>query len=90
MKAVVKYRGHRAEYRITAEGGGIYNAVLEQFDGSVHDIPSPNITFTKAVRQWIGSTLDLPLIQKLGKVVELTYEFNRSFEQRSGGANREE
>ena len=71
IKAVVKFRGEFAEYRITKENDGIYSAILEKYDGSIHLLPPPHITLTKSVRHWRGSTDEQTLIDELGDIIEI-------------------
>jgi hypothetical protein len=71
IKALVKFREQYAEYRIVLESEGIYTAILERYEGSVHNLPPPKLTMTKGVRHWIGSTEEQPLLDELGEVIDL-------------------
>ncbi len=79
IKAIVKYRDHYAEYRISEESKGIYNAVLERYTGSVHDRPPSSVIITMGIRRWIGSTFNQPLIDSLGEVIEVNVQSNTFF-----------
>lgn len=74
IKALVKYRDQYAEYRIVLESEGIYTAILERYEGSVHSLPPPKLTMTKGVRHWIGSTEEQPLLDELGEVIDLNVD----------------
>ena len=74
IKALVKYREQYAEYRIVLESEGIYTAILERYEGSVHSLPPPKLTMTKGVRHWIGSTEEQPLLDELGEVIDLNVD----------------
>jgi len=79
IKAIVKHKDHYAEYSISEETKGIYNAVLERYSGSVHDIPPPYVTITMGIRHWIGSGFNQPLIDSLGEVIEVNLQSNTFF-----------
>ena len=70
VRALVKYNGALAVYRITEETKGIFNAVLEKYAGSIHCPPSTYIILTKSIRQWIASIFEPKLIKRLGKVID--------------------
>jgi hypothetical protein len=78
IKALVKYREQYAEYRIVMESEGIYTAILERYEGSVHSLPPPKLTMTKGVRHWIGSTEEQPLLDELGEVIDLNVDAGTS------------
>jgi hypothetical protein len=70
LRALVKYNGALAEYKITEETKGIYNAVLQKYEGDVHCPPSTYIILTKSIRKWIASIFEPRLINTLGKIID--------------------
>jgi hypothetical protein len=74
FKGLVLYRDAFAHYSITKEGEGIFSAVLERYDGNLHDLPPPNVVLTKSVRNWKGSSDEQPLIDELGEMIECNLE----------------
>ena len=70
LEAVVTYKGGPATYLIKKEQDLIYSASLKQYDGNVHDIPPINITLTKGLRHWVGSTHLQSLVDGLGNLID--------------------
>ena len=70
IEAVVTYKGGLATYLIKREQEFIYSASLKEHDGKVHDIPPINITLTKGLRHWVGSTHYQSLVEDLGEWID--------------------
>jgi hypothetical protein len=70
MKAVVMYRGALAQYFITQENEGIFNAHLARYDGKVDHLPPYKLTLIRGARKWTGNAEDTSLIQGIGNVIE--------------------
>lgn len=70
MKAVVMYRGALAQYFITQENEGIFNAHLARYDGKVDHLPPYKLTLIRGTRNWTGNAEDSSLIQGIGNVIE--------------------
>jgi hypothetical protein len=70
MEAIIPYKEAYAKYCVTQESEFIYAAVLISYDGGTHDMPPVNITMTKGVRHWIGSTHIQIVIDELGEAIE--------------------
>ena len=71
VKAKVNYKNAVAHYDIVKEKDGIYAAMLEDYEGSVHNLPPANITLTRGIRHWIGSMNDEVLTNDLGEVIDI-------------------
>jgi hypothetical protein len=70
MKAIVMYRGALAQYFVTQENEGIFNAHLARYDGKVDHWPPYKLTLIRGGRNWTGNAEDPTLIQGIGKVIE--------------------
>jgi len=71
VKVTVKYKNALAHYCIRQESNTIYSAELDDYEGSVHNIPPTQLIITKGVRHWIGSCDNQILIADLGEMIEV-------------------
>lgn len=70
VKAIVMYRGALAQYLITQEHEGIFNAHLSRYDGKVDHLPPYKLTLIRGALKWTGNSEDPALIEALGKVID--------------------
>lgn len=70
LKAFVMYRGALAQYYVTQEHEGIYNAHLARYDGKADHLPPYKITLIRGGYNWTGNSEDPLLIESLGKVID--------------------
>lgn len=71
IDAIIPYRNSVARYSILRESEYIYTATLLSYDGNTHDLPPVNITLTKGIRHWIGSTHIQILIDHIGEIIDM-------------------
>jgi len=70
LKAVVKYRGALAHYKVSPENENIYHARLIRYDGKPDQTPPAQITLTRGSEHWSGSSDKQDLLDKIGEVIE--------------------
>lgn len=70
VKAYVMYRGALAQYFVTQENEGIFNAHLARYDGRVDHFPPYKLTLIRGTYQWTGDPEDPVLIESIGKVID--------------------
>lgn len=70
MTAVVQYAGNLAQYTITPENNGIYNARLQTYEGKEGPVPPLSITLVRGIRHWVGSFNDPYMVDALGKAID--------------------
>jgi hypothetical protein len=87
IKALVLHRGYYALYLINSENEGIFSAALKRYDGNIHDLPPPNITLTKSVRSWKGSTDEQNLVDELGEIIEVNIQSGIIFREKDADPN---
>lgn len=83
IKAMVKYRGRFAEYRIGQESEGIYFASMVHYEGGTVT-PPDQLLLTRGVRHWKGSSDEQPLIDELGEVIDINLKSGIVFRQADG------
>lgn len=70
LKAFVMYRGALAQYFVTQENEGIFNAHLARYDGRVDHFPPYKLTLIRGSYTWTGDSEDRMLVESLGKVID--------------------
>jgi hypothetical protein len=69
-KAVVRFLGDPAHYKIQTDRTGIYHARLLKYEGATGVTPPEDIVLVKGVRRWNGSDDFQELIDELGRAIE--------------------
>lgn len=70
LKAFVMYRGALAQYLVTQEHEGIFNAHLARYDGKVDHLPPYKLTLIRGSYKWTANSEDPVLIEALGEVID--------------------
>lgn len=70
LKAIVMYRGALAQYQITQEHEGIFQAHLTRYDGKVDHLPPYKLTLIRGAYKWTGNSEDPLLVESIGKVID--------------------
>lgn len=89
LKAFVMYRGALAQYYITQENEGIFNAHLARYDGKVDHLPPYKLTLIRGAYNWTGNSEDPLLIESLGKVIDKKLQDSDPLIRRASGTNEE-
>lgn len=71
VKVTIPYKDSLAHYTIEEESNNIFSASLDDYEGSVHNIPDTHLIIAKGVRHWIGSADDEVLIRLLGEMIDI-------------------
>ena len=69
-KAVVRFLGDPAHYKIITDRSGVYYARLLRYEGAPDIMPPEDIVLVKGVRRWNGSHDRQELIDELGRAIE--------------------
>jgi hypothetical protein len=69
-KAVVRFLGDPAHYKIITDRSGVYHARLLKYDGPSGITPPEEIVLVKGIRRWNGSYDIQEFIDELGRVIE--------------------
>jgi len=70
LKAVVKYRGALAHYKVFAENENIYKAMLIRYNGKPDQTPPTQLTLIRDNGLWSGSSDKQDILNKIGEVIE--------------------
>jgi hypothetical protein len=70
LKAAVKYLGAMAHYMVFRKKAGIYEAKLQQYEGSSDTKPPEEILMVKGLGHWSGDIEDKDLTDKIGYCLE--------------------
>ena len=69
-KAVVRFLGDPAHYKIITDRSGIYYARLLKYEGPSGITPPEDVVLVKGVRRWNGSYDVQELIDELGRAID--------------------
>jgi hypothetical protein len=71
VKGTIRYKDALAHYTIKQESNNIFYASLDDYEGSLHNMPDTSLIITKGVRHWIGSSDNKVLIYLLGEMIDI-------------------
>lgn len=72
-KAVVRFLGDPAHYKIVADRSGVYYARLLKYEGASGVTPPEDIVLVKGVRRWNGSYEIQEFIDELGRAIDIRH-----------------
>ena len=70
LKAIATYEGGLAHYNMLRENEGIYQAMLEKYDGKPNHHPPKRVILIRGEKGWTGDIKDRSLIKQLGTVID--------------------
>jgi hypothetical protein len=69
-KAVVRFLGDPAHYKIITDRSGVYYARLLKYEGAPGVTPPQDIVLVKGIRRWNGSYDVQEFIDELGRAID--------------------
>lgn len=69
-KAVVRFLGDQAHYKIITDRSGVYHARLLKYEGPSGITPPEDIVLVKGIRRWNGSYDIQEFVDELGRVID--------------------
>jgi hypothetical protein len=70
MDAIVRVGDSLVHYKVSPEGRGIYQATLVRYEGCPTEEPPKTFLLVKSFRHWIGSDVNIALLNEVGNVID--------------------
>jgi hypothetical protein len=75
LKAKVRFEDGEAQYKVSPDRNGIFQARLEYFNGNSQRTPPQEIILVRGYRQWSGSYDRQDFLNQLGSAIETEREY---------------